>query len=290
METCDVCTIYSRDYSQDRDVDLVTVKVITVDGINLKVQALIDTGALRNDFISSRLVSRLKLPIRETNTKVCTGLNNQCSGAIGAVTVSLQYHNEVLRAQEIVELDLLVVNHDIDIIIGKVSTRRHELLKKLDSQIWSRVDALILEQTTSNATAELLESIPNPEDATGIPSPVHVTFSKDLYFDREDVQDQLDIEMILDDLDLNLPVEDDAAVAQEEDVMPTQIYGNDALQEKIRQLCRKYKRIFSRSIRKEPAKVDPMSIEIDLEKLRAANPPGEVGKCQSTNRRLSKSS
>ena len=137
--------LYSRDGSQNKNVDLVQVKIITVDGINPKAYALIDTGSLRNDFISSRLVSKLKLPIRETNTMVCTGLNNQCSGAIGAVTVKLQFHNEILRAQEIVELDLLVINHDIDIIIGKVSTRRHDLLKKLDDQIWSCVDALILE-------------------------------------------------------------------------------------------------------------------------------------------------
>ena len=79
--------------------------------------------------------------------------------------------------------------------------------------------------------------------------------------------------MILDDLDLNVPVEDDVAAAQEEDVIPTQIYGNAVLREKIRQLCRRYRRIFSRSIRKNPAKVDPMTIQIDLEKLEAANPP-----------------
>ena len=228
---------------------------------------------MRNDFISRRLAYELKLPIREANTLVCTGLNNQCSGAIGTVTVRLQFHNEILRVQEIIELDLLVINHDIDIIIGKVSTRRHDLLKKLDNQIWSCVDALILEQATSNATAELLDCINHPEDATSIPSFVHATFSKDLYFDREDVQKQLDIETILDDFDLNLPVEDDSVSAQEEDVIPKQIFGDANLQQRIRELCRKFKRIFSRSIRKEPVKVNPMTIEIDLGKFEAASPP-----------------
>ena len=104
-ETCDVCMVYSRDCSQSKDVDFVKVKLITDDGKTPIAYALVDTGSLRNDFISRRLVSKLKLPIREANTIVCTGLDDQCSGAIETITARIQYFNEILGSEEAISLD-----------------------------------------------------------------------------------------------------------------------------------------------------------------------------------------
>ena len=128
------------------------------------------------------------------------------------------------------------------------------------------MDGLIQERGASLATEPTRLS--NPDEATGDPRLVHTTFSKELYFSSEDIQEQLDIETILDDFDLYQSVEDDP-----HDVMPTRKYGSVELQEKIRRMCAKYRRIFSRNIRQDPAKVEPMTIDTDLERLSASNPP-----------------
>ena len=60
------------------------------------------------------------------------------------------------------------------------------------------MDGLIQERGASLATEPTRLS--NPDEATGDPRLVHTTFSKELYFSSEDIQEQLDIETILDDL------------------------------------------------------------------------------------------
>jgi hypothetical protein len=134
------------------------------------------------------------------------------------------------------------------------------------------VDGLIQER--GDSLADELTRLSNPDEATGVPRLVHTTFSKELYFSSEDIQEQLDIETILDEVDLNQSVEDNSMLLDDaRDVMPSGIYGSAQMQEKIRQLCAKYRGIFSRNVRQEPAKVEPMTIDIDLERLSAANPP-----------------
>ena len=90
-------------------------------------------------------------------------------------------------------MDLLVVDHDIDIIVGKISIRKYGLMEKLERQCWTYVDGLIQEREASSATELARHS--NLVEVTGVPHLIHTTFSKDLYFNREDIQEQLDVEL-----------------------------------------------------------------------------------------------
>ena len=51
-------------------------------------------------------------------------------------------------------------------------------------------------------------------------------------------------------------------VTDVEDVIPTDINGPEDLKLRIRLLCRRYRDIFSRSLKTEPAKVEPMKIKL----------------------------
>ena len=219
-EDCDVCLVHSRRCDGHLETELVSVKLI-MDGGQHEISALLDIGSLHHDFISHRLVKKLNLQGTPANTLVCTGLHNQCSKAAEKIAVTIEIQDECSQQQETIELHLLVVEHDIDVIIGKPTVRRLNLMERLDTQIWASVDGLIQAQGASDAAALKSNCHPKSEDTTSDPCFIHTTFSKGLYFNEEDAKEQLDIEAILDDFDLNQTVEDDSKSDEVDDVLPT---------------------------------------------------------------------
>ena len=51
-----------------------------------------------------------------------------------------------------------------------------------------------------------------------------------------------------------------------ESSIPTQIFGSPELQQRLRRLLQQYSHIFSRVLSKEPAKVTPFRLTVDVEK------------------------
>jgi hypothetical protein len=50
------------------------------------------------------------------------------------------------------------------------------------------------------------------------------------------------------------------------DVIPTQIYGSADFQSAIRQLCRDFADIFCREVKSEPARFEPLKVDIDWDR------------------------
>jgi len=79
------------------------------------------------------------------------------------------------------------------------------------------------------------------------------------------------VQIVTDDADIP---EKDAAVSwidgQAEEnklnAIPTNMYGTIEFQNQLKELCTEYKDIFSRSLRREPARVPPMEIDMEPEK------------------------
>jgi len=92
------------------------------------VWTLIDTGALQNDFISSKLIKRFNLSVLPSETLVCTGLKRQCHRAIGTTSIRVWFCNELTNSAEEITIYPIVVDHDIDIIIGKPTIFENNLL------------------------------------------------------------------------------------------------------------------------------------------------------------------
>jgi hypothetical protein len=68
--------------------------------------------------------------------------------------------------------------------------------------------------------------------------------------------------------------------------IPTQIYGSADFQSAIGQLCRDFADIFCREVKSEPARVEPLKVEIDWDKWRPATPSvdGKDGGDEVTDR------
>ena len=69
---------------------------------------------------------------------------------------------------------------------------------------------------------------------------------------------------------------DDSDNSTVDDTMPSEIHGSSRLQTQLRKLCREFYGIFSRTLSQEPAKLDPMNIEVEISKWhtpKARSPP-----------------
>ena len=90
---------------------------------NIKVNALIDTGAIQSSYISLNLARKLhKLGLMKIQTKqrICSGINNSsCTTATASYDLTLSFVNERTLNEELLVLRAQVIDSRFDLIIGQ---------------------------------------------------------------------------------------------------------------------------------------------------------------------------
>jgi hypothetical protein len=66
--------------------------------------------------------------------------------------------------------------------------------------------------------------------------------------------------------------------------IPTQIYGSADFQSPVKQLCSNFADIFCREVKREPARVEPLKVDIDWERWRIPK-NGGLPRPQSTEKK-----
>ena len=176
-----------------------------------------------------------------------TGLRRQCHRAIGTTCIRVRYCNELTNSAEEITIHPIVVDHDIDIIMGKPTIFENELLVKLNDQVWSRYSGGKRRRAAAVMAMQSVDRSPNVADSESstFGSTVAATYAKSLYFTDDDTKELEEVEQILDSMDLNQPIEGDVIdSADAEDVIPTNISGSWELKRRLRELCEKYRSIF----------------------------------------------
>jgi hypothetical protein len=197
------------------------------------------------------------------------------------VAVNIEFYNELTLSTESIHIQPIVVDLDYDIVLGKETIHENDLVDKLRFQIFGPKKGVGVHKEIEpicSSAKEAVTSIPNlTVRSTADPWPLNTIVDKEHYFDTSDQEEIQQLHDLLDDFNLNRPVEDEANPEEIETVIPSDIHGTPELISKLKLLCRKYHKIFSREVKKTPARVPQMEIDVD---------PSWYTKCNRQHRRI----
>ena len=111
---------------------------------NIKVNALIDTGAIQSSYISLNLARKLhKLGLIKIQTKqrICSGINNSsCTTATASYDLTLSFVNERTLNEELLVLRAQVIDSRFDLIIGQPDIFFYDIIEKFPSFVLQIMD------------------------------------------------------------------------------------------------------------------------------------------------------
>ena len=260
------CVLYSR--SQVKEAEPMGMDTVI----------LLDTGANESNYVNKRVADHLvdlDSTIQPCNTTICSGIgNNLCITCHGSIEFYLKFKNTISNEFELILLTAKIIEMTTDIIIGNkliFSFKPNLIDRYLD---WSAI-------TKPHVASE---------------TPLNAPTCEEVLCNTVEVLTEADTVMYISPLDhinhtyeQQLEVEDDYDVIPWSDVprhMPgrndelPEIQGDEALQQKIINLCMEFKEIFSKELRKEPAKIPPFELIVNVEKWESQVnrlPPRKVG-------------
>ena len=264
--------------------------------VSLSVSMFVDSGAVDDDYISLRITKQLQAKGAQIDTNVacvvCAGLElggQECTDCKGKIELDVNFINENTNANEIFHIHPKIIKTPHDLIIGRITMRKMNLTTKLPSIFGSSASdpagaELVIQPIDSHAVPiELTNSHQSPPPLA--PPTTAVTSSRQLQWKGnsndllpdEELQPSVDEEIMeyapdwddivqqyehlnIEDLHLTNPTE--------EDVIPTKIFGTPQMQQRIRTLCKEYRDVFSRAVRKQPAIIPPMRLTVDENRWR----------------------
>jgi hypothetical protein len=283
-----IASILSRRTSEDL-VNMTVTNALSHDreSVRKPIQVLVDNGALHNDYVSEALaewlVSKGVQGVAYSGT-VKSGIlaKNNYQIINKAILIQLQFTDDYGITRTL-SLTAAVIPTQFDVIIGRPSIKKFKLAKYLPSQFadeqdWNRVPlpfqdreagrrsqvlgATTMGKSNVNTLAHLPDSLQRWATASHeLPHEyLNVATTRDA-FTREAV------EGLRDDQLEAMPSEYLALDGSKETAaLPTSIHGSPSLQGKIKVILEKYADVFSKTVRKEAAKVTPFRLgRVDLE-------------------------
>jgi hypothetical protein len=255
----------------------------------LDVEVLIDTGALQGNYVNKQIASMLNnngLNIIKNNKQICSAINNTpCFDSLGSLEFYLTYLNEISNKPETIFSNFSVIDSPFEVIIGRPTIIKHELLMKLNCHFKiQKKENLLLKNNKINTNntvgiSELMfkESVQSLDGSSQMISStlavlnvrkqhmstfLKVENSSDGFL-NEDHHHDVDI------IEFNNPSD-----SLDESLIPTKIFGSEDLKKKIIQLCTAYEDIFSTKLRYEPADLPAMEIKVDWDKWKTSKHRG----------------
>lgn len=252
---------------------------------HIKVATLGDTGCKRGDYMSPSLAKQLRaagFPQYGCNLTVCSafGQCQRCSGRfVFPCNITTDDGNTLTLPLSPYVLNL----GEYDLVIGLETIRKYKLIDKLRSifvddeswynpnpeeAIYDHVEPAQRKQqqpiTVSEAYLKAVHSLKEQ------PGQIAAIVPKDKVLGRipdggweEEFDNKNDLPAAL--CEAEAKSEGSSGDVPKEEELPV-IQGSSRLCRLLRRLIRRFKHIFSRTVRKTPAKVKPMTFEIDQEK------------------------
>ena len=255
----------------------------TLSDVRLKV--LFDTGALGqgSNYISTEAAEKLKTAgytAYRTNKKVCSCFVGSFKVIKQFYKIKLRYHDTTLNSNRTLTLKCDVIDTPHDMIIGFDSMKRCRMLRSLVFEA--------LDQTSrANAKAkkgrgplerEVTDKIQFPWEHDDYLALITTDWGSANWDDEgisypDDTDDWNPYASVT---TLNTSIS--TIESEQEYAPPKVIEGTTSMQKGIHFVCGRRRKVFSRSLNKEPAKIKPMKIELNGEWLSRENqlPPRVV--------------
>jgi hypothetical protein len=263
---------------------------------------ILDTGAFQDNFITEEMANRLSTIGFHTclcNKVICSAFSGICRRSKGCVKFSLCFNNSITGEIEQIFISAVIADIIVDLIIGRPTIIQNGLLAKLahtfteDSLEAREMRALGTDPTelSSSATSSTitaaagvgvdaathmeisqgdLETSTNP--AGGVTKSTTLTplmilsnlHRKPMSAFLDPVQDDDEVETLSSTID---PWDENHLPRSgRENLGSIHVEGGDTLKHRIEELLAEFEDIFSTELRKEPADVPPMELEVDTEK------------------------
>jgi len=187
-----------------------------------------------------------------------------CSDSKGAVSFGFKYRNEADDIIEIMEsLKAKILDIPYDIIIGRPTILKHNLLHKLSTHFFQRPTVKtggISTQSGDLSTHDVPKLLRQPLVSEDHPA-INILYRKDELITPEYDDDGIDLKVT------DYPWEKDDPVPGSNIAKPEpHIEGGPELQARIRQLLAEFDDIFSTDVRPYPAQISPLEVNVDREK------------------------
>ena len=130
----------------DPSTDLVPITVVAPNDVTLRTKALIDNGATGSSFVSQTVASWLEengAEIGESNHHVKTAIKDKAVRIVGMVTLSCSVNNEITNDKIPMIFPSLVIDSEIDVIVGRPAIKQYRLVRALPSQFEDVEEAVL---------------------------------------------------------------------------------------------------------------------------------------------------
>ena len=121
----------------DPSTDLIPITIIAPNSVTHRTKALIDNGATGSSFVSQTVANWLAengADMRESTLHVKTAIRGNAVRTVGEVTFSCYVNNEITNTEVPMNLKSLVIDSEIDVIVGRPAIKTYQLVKALPSQ------------------------------------------------------------------------------------------------------------------------------------------------------------
>jgi len=158
-------------YDNDNNTDTISCTIHINSQSPLNCEALVDTGALKANYISVHKAENISKLLhtyvdKSVVCKTCTPFNGMCLNTIGTICIDITYFNEILNKFETInDIYFKVIDMKYDMIIGKPTIKQHDLTIACRSQFVEDSKYNIIPITTTNYTT-ITDSILPLNDVT----------------------------------------------------------------------------------------------------------------------------
>ena len=144
---CEDCNANSSDVNvTQNDIEhTIQVYIHQIDSVNntnqlpilLPLRALMDTGALHANYISSKLAHQLEsngIVVSNHDASICGVSNTACTKCLGKLNAYVDMFNEVTKQRLTLNMNFNVIQMKYDLIFGKPDIIKHDLMRILYDQ------------------------------------------------------------------------------------------------------------------------------------------------------------
>ena len=266
-----------------------------VERSRMRVRALVDTGALRGNYINVQTAQWLEAQgvkkQEAQNGKICSGFTDVCREALGIYLFEINFINEETSKEELMIISASAIESPFALILGRPAIREYDLVDKLRSQFRETLQTKDsvergecgVQHTSSTLCTKCAECShasdqpprTNLSHVSSLESSIRpptkdaepVEYGKKIKLSSIWTREPEDYDEISDEDDWYQDGDQDSSASTFEDSELPRVCGDDPIfKEQILDVCREYKDVFSTTLREEPALLPPMVLNVDAQK------------------------
>ena len=253
---------------------------------NKYASLLLDSGCIGRDFITEECCKRLnaikyklKYPIEVTSIHG----TEKATEVVQYGTITIEHEDQTVTIEL---LPLVVLKHGpTDIILGHNTLREHGVYNRL-TRYFGKGTSVVEPPAVKESSKSPQPACQRGHVATASPLRTNPPMGDDkLRFVH--ISELIPTEHDNDPTDELLPTQDTyAGNEQGSEELKFTIKGTEADKRKIAEIIHKWRHIFAKRLPQEPAKVTPMTIEVDYEAYKADRRSREPTRAQSAARKM----